>query len=210
MKRGLNSSISTLLPCKHSIHLTGNIYTKFTPTRKVWLETNTILSSLTWQKNASPNALGSVSEAGVIGWDLPNAFISSCIFHGKGRMTLDPLSRNPSNAFWQRTKVGTYTKKLGVALMQCRNESEGKALALLRCKWLYPTHSNKEQDLWLLPSSANNRRQGLCKTNQDQDQDQDHNQDQDQDQVSSWMNYIPHMNLSYLWIMYLLQSSNCN
>lgn len=46
-------------------------------------------------------------------------------------MMLDPLSRNRSSAFWQGTKVGTYTKKLGVALMRCGNESESKALALL-------------------------------------------------------------------------------
>lgn len=153
-------------------------------------------ASLTWDKhysfflnvtkNTSPNALGSISEADVIVWDLPNAFISSCIFPGKGRMELNPLSRNPRSAFWQRAKVGT--KKLGMAMMQCMNYSRGKALALLRHQWLYPTHSNKEQDRWLLPFSASKRRQ--CKTN--------HNQDQ----VSSSMNYIPYTNLSYIWMIY--------
>lgn len=137
-------------------------------------------ASLTWDKhnsfflnvtkNTSPNALGSISEADVIVWGLPNVFISSCIFPGKGRMTLNPLSRNPRSAFWQWAKVS-------------------KALALLRHQWLYPTHSNKEQDRWLLPFSASKRRQ--YKTN--------HNQDQ----VSSSMNYIPYTNLSYVWMIYL-------
>lgn len=85
-------------------------------------------------------------------------FHFNLFFPGKGRMMLDPLSRNPSSAFWQWTKVGTFKKELGVALMQCGNESRSKALALLWWKQLSLTHSNKEHDLWLLPFSASRRK----------------------------------------------------
>lgn len=131
-----------------------------TPHRKHIYRCHPNSASLTWDKHYSffinvtkeHIPLGSVSEAGMTGCDLPNAFISSCIFPGKGRMLLDLLNRNPSSAFWQQTKVGTCTKKLGVASMQCRNESGGKAPALLRCKCLYPTHCNKEQGCDYCPS----------------------------------------------------------
>lgn len=69
------------------------------------------------------------SRCGKVG--LTQCFHVNLFFPGKGRMTLDPLSRSPSSAFWQGAKVGTYTKKLGVALMQCGHESRSKALAIV-------------------------------------------------------------------------------
>lgn len=144
------------------------IYSSFSPTQQVWPETNTITSSLMWQKNTPPNAQRSVLEADVIRWDQSNAFISICFFSWKRQDDTRSPEQKPKQCFLAKNEGGHIHKEIGSgtdAVWKWKQE-QSTGIALMSTALISHTATKNITCDYCLSQQAEGN--CLCKTNQGQ------------------------------------------